>query len=183
MHWGAPLRWYATHESLAGLATASLDRVIGRNVDVWLGEQPAARRVRRLQAEVQMLWHTHPANAAREALGLLAVNSFWLSGCGVAQVEAGPAPAPLLDDTLRAAALAEDWAAWQRAWAALDAGPIASALSAAAAGTPAGTAPGTRLTLCGERTAVHFEPTRTSLWRSLRARLAPVGPQAFLETL
>jgi len=31
--WGSALRWYAAHASLQGLATASPDRVIGRNVD------------------------------------------------------------------------------------------------------------------------------------------------------
>ena len=34
--WGAPLRWYIAHESLSELPTASIDRVIGRNVDRWL---------------------------------------------------------------------------------------------------------------------------------------------------
>jgi hypothetical protein len=37
MQWGAPQRWYLADESLATMATASLDRVIGRNVDAWLG--------------------------------------------------------------------------------------------------------------------------------------------------
>jgi len=67
--YGAADRWYLLHESLAELATASLDRVIGRNVDRWLGSQPAARRLRRLQSEVQMLLYEHPVNAAREARG------------------------------------------------------------------------------------------------------------------
>ena len=36
LSWGAPLRWYASHADLATMQTASLDRVIGRNVDRWL---------------------------------------------------------------------------------------------------------------------------------------------------
>ena len=83
--WGAALRWYVAHESLQGLATASLDRVIGRNIDAWLPRQPEAKRLRRLQNEVQMLLHRHPVNEAREAAGALPVNSFWLSGCGAWQ--------------------------------------------------------------------------------------------------
>ena len=87
--WGAPERWYAAHPAFDGLATASLDRVIGRNVDLWLGSgvgaSPAKAWVRRLQSEVQLLLYPHPLNEAREARGALPINSFWLSGCGRAQ--------------------------------------------------------------------------------------------------
>jgi hypothetical protein len=149
--WGAPLRWYASHPSLAALATASLDRVVGRNVDRWLPAQREARIVRRLQNEVQMLLYTHPINAAREDAGALPVNSFWLSGCGIAQAEVQDDA--LLDDRLREAALAEDWPAWTAAWAALDASLSARPL--------------TRLTLCGERSAVTFAPADPTLWQRL----------------
>jgi hypothetical protein len=158
--WGAPLRWYASHPALAGLATASLDRVIGRSVDRWLPAQREARPLRRLQSEVQMLLHTHPLNAAREAAGALPVNSFWLSGCGVAQPEA--AHDARLDDRLRAPALAEDWTAWSAAWAALDA-----ALAAA---------PPSRLTLCGERASVTFAPVPRSVWQRIASSLSSPRP-------
>jgi hypothetical protein len=141
--WGAPLRWYTAHDSLAGLACASLDRVVGRNVDPWLGSDAAARPVRRLQAEVQMLLHAHPLNAERERRGLPVVNSFWLSGCGSFQPEATPAPP--IDARLRGPALAGDWAAWARAWQTLDEGPLAEALAGVTRGEPF------TLTLCGER--------------------------------
>lgn len=162
--WGAPSRWYARHPSLASLPSASIDRVVGRNVDLWLGDQPAARTVRRLQAEAQMLLHRHPLNEAREAEGLLPVNSFWLSGTGQTQ----PAPLPdaaQVDDRLRGPALADDWAAWAEAWAALDAGPLADALRRAEAGEPV------QLTLCGERHAQTFAPAARPWWR--RGLLAP----------
>src|SRR5690606_16353949 len=121
--WGAPLRWYVAHESLSELPTASIDRVIGRNVDRWLPGEPQARLLRRLQNEVQMLLYTHPLNEAREARGALPVNSFWLSGCG--RHQAGAEPGELqLDDSLRAPLLAGDWVAWARAWRALDEGPV-----------------------------------------------------------
>jgi hypothetical protein len=148
---GAADRWYLMHESLATLATASLDRVIGRNVDRWLGSDPAARRIRRLQSEVQMTLHAHPLNAAREARGLLPVNSFWLSGCGIAQPEAGGAEgAAAVDDRLRGPALASDAAGWALAWQTLDAGPIAELRDAAGRGERV------ELTLCGERSGVTF---------------------------
>lgn len=155
--WGAPGRWYAAHETLAELPTASLDRVIGRNVDAWLGADSAARRVRRLQAEVQMLLHDHPVNRQREALGLLPVNSFWLSGCGVAQAVAGEADRVRLETRLRAPALAEDWAAWIKAWDAVE----------------ADLADVSRITLCGERGSASFGPAERALagpgfWRRRR---------------
>ncbi len=175
MHYGGPLRWYIAHESLAGLATASLDRVIGRNVDAWLGSDPAARRLRRLQSEVQMLLHTHPLNEAREAQGLLAVNSFWLSGCGVAQVAA--AESPSIDDRLRRPALADDWPAWCQAWQTLDAGPLAALRARSQRGQVV------RLTLCGERAWVAFETAPPGLLRRLRGLWASPAVAALLETL
>lgn len=170
--YGAPLRWYLAHESLAGLRTASLDRVIGRNVDPWMTPGPGARLLRRLQNEVQMRLHEHPLNAAREAQGLLPVNSVWLSGCGVRQRVAAPAGLRV-DDCLRGPALADDWAAWARAWQALDAGPVA-ALSGADAPV---------LTLCGERSAATLHPASPTLWQRLAARWRPADPRALLESL
>ncbi len=175
LHWGAPLRWYAAHESLATLATASLDRVIGRNVDAWLGTDPAARRIRRLQSEVQMQLYTHPLNDERAVRGLLPVNSFWLSGCGVAQQPAGPEP--LVDERLRGPALAEDWAAWVKAWDTLDEGPLQQLLSAAESGTSCS------LTLCGERSALRLEPAPRGLLRRLRGLWSAPAVAPLLESL
>lgn len=166
--WAAPLRWYASHPMLEALATASIDRVIGRNVHRWLPAQREARLVRRLMSEAQMLLHTHPINAEREAAGRLAVNSFWLSGCGVAR----PALShdAVLDERLAAPALAEDWAAWTAAWAELDASLATPTL--------------TRLTLCGERAAVTLEPAVPSTWQRLaRAFQSPRPARELLATL
>jgi hypothetical protein len=176
LHWGAPARWYATHPSLRDLPTASLDRVIGRNVDLWLGAHPVARLVRRLQAESQMLLHDHPLNVARESDGLLSVNSFWLSGTGITQA-AGPDMPPGVDARLRAPALAEDWAAWAEAWAALDAGPLDALLTRAEAGDAV------TLTLCGERHAQTFATAPRPWWR--RGLLAPrrADPAPWLAAL
>jgi hypothetical protein len=168
--WGAPLRWYAAHESLQGLASASLDRVIGRNVDAWLPAGPAARLMRRLQNEAQMLLHAHPLNEAREARGAMTVNSFWLSGCGVARDEA--AVAVRLDDRLAVGALADDDAMWRDGWSGLDAEFAAPHAFA-------------RLTLCGERGSATLEPRAPSLWQRARRALAPPrgAARALLETL
>lgn len=173
--WGAPLRWYAAHETLVDLPCASLDRAIGRTIDLWMPPQAQARLIRRLQNEVQMLWHSHPVNEAREAEGRLVVNSFWLSGCGRFQnAETG---AVSIDDRLRAPLLAEDWAAWADAWRALDAGPVAQALAAAQRGESV------VLTLCGERHAQRFEMRPRPLWQRLTARWRIPQAAAVLESL
>lgn len=173
MHWSAPLRWYAAHDSLRELATASLDRVVGRHIEPWLPRQPQARLIRRLQNEVQMLLHRLPLNAEREATGALAVNSFWLSGCGAARPAA--AHDARLDERLRAPALRQDWAAWQQAWRDLDAEAIAPLQAAAARGEAV------RLTLCGERGSVELAPRARPGWRRLLAPLT--GARASARTL
>jgi hypothetical protein len=160
LRYQAPSCWLVAHESLATLPTASLDRVIGRNIDAWLAADPRARLVRRLQNEVQMLLHTHPLNAAREARGELPVNSVWLSGSGLAPAVRWP-PALQVDDRLRAPALNEDWLAWAKAWQALDAGPLVEALARTKRGEPLA------LTLCGERTALSLAPQPRGLFRRL----------------
>ena len=171
--------WLARHPVLADLPCASLDRVIGRNVDLWLPADPRARLVRRLQNEVQMFLHTHPLNEDRERRGALPVNSFWLDGCGVAlptAVAAGRAgsAAVVEDDRLREPALNEDWFAWSRAFAQLDEGPIAQALQAAGEGHPV------KLSLCGERQACTLTPRPPTAWQRLR-RAWRRPPMAALE--
>ncbi len=157
IEYGAPLRWYAAHASLRDMPCAAIDRVIGRNVDIWMPPDPRVARIRRLQSEVQMLLYTDATNAAREARGALAVNSFWLSGCGVAQT-AAPMHGLWIDESLRTAALAADWAAWAEAWRSLDAGPLADLMQQATRGERL------TLTLCGERNAQRFESLPQSLW-------------------
>lgn len=196
----APGCWLLAHPALDGLACASLDRVVGRNVDLWLGAGPGLRRVRRLQNEVQMLLHRHPVNEAREARGELPVNSFWLDGCGrlPASVDmavacvAAPGAAGVLadsgpgaraqrsvtvDDSLRGPALAEDWHAWSRAFGRLDDGLFAHCLERAQTGAAI------ELTLCGERHALTLRPGRPGWWQRLRAIARPADLQALLQAL
>ena len=144
-------RWHASGEPLRGIACASLDRVSGRPVDGWMPQSPAnpagSQLLKRLQSEAQMLFYTHPVHDARTARGLLPVNGFWVSGAGALETPTPLQPAPTVPDTLRQAALRADWAGWQQAWQALDAGEIAALLAAAQRGEPV------TLTLCGERHA------------------------------
>jgi hypothetical protein len=174
--WAAPTRWYIAHDSLAGLPSASLDRVINRNVDPWM---PEPRLLRRLQNEMQMLLHREPLNAAREARGAHELNSVWISGCGVARPRRADA-ALQLDARLREPLLAGDWAAWREAWQALDAGPIKTLLERQRAGEAIS------LTLAGERRAQRFAPAPTGsalgrLWQRFAAPRVDVS--AVLEAL
>jgi hypothetical protein len=182
VRYGGALRWYVAHDSLEGMACASLDRVVGRGVDLWLRELPAVhaddprqRRLRRLQNEVQMRLHEHAINERRESQGLPAVNSFWLSGCGRAQ-RPRDVEGLVVEETLRAAALQEDWPGWADAWRALDAGAVDEALREAHAGRDV------TLTLCGERHAQRFEPGGSPWARWMRS-LRRASPRAALEAL
>jgi hypothetical protein len=155
LQWGAATRWYASHPDLDGLSTASLERVIGRNPDLWLAEDPdghpLARKLRRLQAEAQMLLYNHPINEGRSEAGLATINSFWVSGCG-----RRPATLRLPDEMrvindLRAPLLGDDMPLWLEAWQHIDAHVLSAVIATIDAGEPA------RLTLCGERHAITFE--------------------------
>jgi len=174
--WGRPDAWFAAHESLADLPTASLDRVIGRNVDAWLGSDAAARRLRRLQAELQMLLHAHPLNAERERRGLLPVNSVWVSGCGPRQPVADAAEV-LVHEGLRAPALTGDWAAWCKAWDTLEAGALGALLARVQRGLPA------QLTLCGERGSLTLGGTPATGWQRWWQRWGRTPMADWLEAL
>ncbi len=173
--WGAPSRWYAAHASFDNLPSASLDRVLGRNVDLWLPPQAGARLIRRLQNEVQMLLYTHALNDAREARGALPLNSFWLSGCG--RLQPANTHKVQMDDRLRAPLLQQDGPAWRAAWQALDAGPLATALARLRLGQPMA------LTLCGERSAQRFDARPKSLWKRLAAFCKPTPAAQWLQAL
>lgn len=179
LEWGAPLRWYAAHESLADLPCASLDRVIGRNVERWMrveaGDRPEPKLIRRLQSELQLLLYPHAFNAEREERGELTINSFWLSGCG--RFQASDESEPQVDDSLRAALLADDWVAWADAWRELDAGSLAQLREVCAKVQPA------TLTLCGERSAQRFDAVPRSLWQRFGERWKASPPHTVLEAL
>ena len=174
LHYDQPTRWLAEGAPLAGLATASLERVLHRDLRMWLPDPQRAATLHRLQSEMQMLLYTHPLNDAREAHGLPTVNAFWLHGAGALPAAAAPVAGTQITvhSELRAPALQEDWSAWAQAWQALDAGPIAALAAQAARGDAV------QLTLSGERSAFtwHNAP------RSLRQKIAGVfRPQRFAD--
>lgn len=196
-HLSASPRWLASHPSLLGLPTASLDRVIGRNPDLWMPDHPQARLIKRLQSEMQMLLYVHPFNEAREARQALPVNSFWLSGSGRLPTErsgTATAPEPQVMNDLRTPLLATQAEDWLRAWDTLEAQlwrPVLEALD---------TGQAVSVTLCGERQSLtltsppgHAHPAPPGLAQGLLAgarqwlrRWQPVPkptPSALLNSL
>lgn len=170
-----PDRWLARGAPLEGLGTASLDRVIGRDVRRWLPDAQTARTINRLHSEVQMLLYTHAFNDRRADHGLPPVNAFWLHGAGRLQT---PVPVQPLQNhpaqhpaqaALREAALQENWAAWGLAWEQLDASLLRELLTAHQGGAAV------QLTLCGERNALTWQPQRPGAWQKIHAVFKPKG--------
>ncbi len=78
--------WFIAAGPFASLASHSIDQAHGRNIDWWMPrdthEDGVARAWRKLQNEIQMLWHIDPVNEIREQRGAPMINSLWISGIG-----------------------------------------------------------------------------------------------------
>lgn len=147
LRFGDARHWFLRADAWSNLRTCSPDTACGHNIDVWLPRGPNERDWRRLHNEVQMLWHTHAINDAREQRGERRINALWLWGGSGAVADAKglqelarcslglPAPqisqnsGKLLLDPLISAALAGDWSAWLAAIAELDARYLTTALT------------------------------------------------------
>lgn len=171
LHPYKPGQWLAQSPLLTDLPTASLDRVIGRNIDPWLvgshvaadALSPAAKLLRRLQNEMQMLLYTHPVNEGRG----LTINSFWVHGTGA--LSPTTRPEPQVANTLRESALQQDLIGWLEAWQHVDAHVIAPMLARLAAGESQ------RLVLCGEHEFHVYDSAAPSIWQRLLTRFAPTS--------
>lgn len=178
LHYDQPTRWLASGPLFANLATASLERVLLRDVRAWMPDAKQARTLHRLHSEMQMLLYTHAFNDERTARGLPVVNSFWVHGAGaLPQPVPAPSAAPHMPTPLRDTALREDWRAWAQAWATLDAGPVAELLRQAEAGAPV------TLTLCGERNARAFHSAPRSLAQRFQGFFRPLRATDLLHRL
>ncbi len=174
LHYQQPTRWLAEGAVFRSLPTASLDRVLGRNVDRWL---PASTAIKLLQNEMQMLLYSHPVNDSRSARGQRTVNSFWVSGSGAA-TETPPAGMSVIKTSaLVRPALADDWTAYAAAWAQLDTTDIASLLTQQRSNKIV------RLSLCGESNVRTFETTQHGILTKLQNVLSPQHPINELKQL
>jgi hypothetical protein len=78
--YGDSQTWFVRADDWEGLQTSTPDAACGHNIDIWMPKGANALAWRKLQNEVQMLWHTHSVNAEREMQGHKPVNSLWLWG-------------------------------------------------------------------------------------------------------
>ncbi len=78
-----PTRWYVTVDRVPEIATSSLRAAAGRNIDPLLPKGADALAWHRWFNEIQMLFHSHTVNEARDAAGQPTVNSVWFWGGGV----------------------------------------------------------------------------------------------------
>jgi hypothetical protein len=78
--YGDARTWFMRADDWAGLDTSTPDATLGMDLTDWMPVGARAAAFRRLQNEVQILWHTHPVNAEREARRLAPVNAFWTWG-------------------------------------------------------------------------------------------------------
>lgn len=78
--YGDAQRWFLRADDWSALHTATPDAASGHNIDIWMPKGAHERDWRRLQNEVQMHWHGHAVNDAREMAGGKPVNSLWLWG-------------------------------------------------------------------------------------------------------
>jgi hypothetical protein len=101
-----PQRWYLSMSQPPVLQTRSLDRVAGQDIDPCLPRGADAARWHALLNEIQMLFHTHPVNSAREQRGVPPINSIWPWGGGHLPGQLQPRVARLLADHPLASGLA-----------------------------------------------------------------------------
>jgi len=208
LHYSEPTRWLAEGELFRDLPSASLDRVLGRNVDPWLpgagsvearfGAGPpqaettpsggsvlhevksvGARKMRLLQNEMQMLLYTHAVNDTRAGKGQPTVNSFWISGSGALPEAFTTKPQT---DTTVSRSLAQ--AAFNDDWAAY--AQAWAALDAGEAARLLALQQGgetVRLSLCGERHALTFETAKTGIFSRMTHLFGQQPLSAVLEQL
>ena len=78
--------WFVPAGPFTNLESYSIEQAHGRNIDWWMprdtNEEGLAKRWRKLQNEIQMLWHISPVNEEREQRGIPSINSLWISGIG-----------------------------------------------------------------------------------------------------
>jgi hypothetical protein len=75
--YGDARTWFMRADQWAGLDTATPDTAVGMNLTDFMPTGAHALAYRKLQNEIQMLWYTHPVNAARETRRQPPINAFW----------------------------------------------------------------------------------------------------------
>ncbi len=98
LHVPRPDRWYLRLPADPGIRTHPLLDAIGRDINPLLPHGPTSGRWHALLTEIQMLFHQHPVNRAREARNQPLINSVWFWGGGTCPSGARPPAADLYAD-------------------------------------------------------------------------------------
>ena len=93
-----PQRWYLSMATAPEISTVPPERIAGQDIDTSLPSGAQGREWHALLNEVQMLFHAHPVNAAREQRGEPAINSIWPWGGGCLPGELKPSIARVFTD-------------------------------------------------------------------------------------
>lgn len=101
-----PQRWYLFPSGIPEITTVAPGRIAGEDIDGCLPAGRDASDWHALLNEIQMLFHSHPVNAAREAQGAVAVNSLWPWGGGILPERVIPRVSQLWTDQPLGAGLA-----------------------------------------------------------------------------
>ena len=125
----APQRWLLAGERLRGIVSPSMSLAYDQPINDYLpfstSHPASAQWLRRLQNEAQMLFYTHPVHDERLALGLQPVTGIWLHGAGAIAEHRDHSHISRNNELAQHAHQPFDW---QAAWAALDAGTMATLL-------------------------------------------------------
>lgn len=92
--YGDAQTWFLRADDWRELDTATPGAALGMDLTDWMPAGARAAAFRRLQNEIQILWHTHPVNAAREARRQPPVNAFWPWGAGAGAASVTPFATP-----------------------------------------------------------------------------------------
>ena len=149
-----PARWRLWLPADASPPSISPEAVSGRPLADWWPGGDAMRAWRRLANEIQMTWHEHPVNEAREERGLPPINGLWLYGGGKGWRPRKPETGLRVIDSLIEPFAYGSWGDWVAALPALCA--TVQSLPAQA-----------HITLLGDERAVDLDPTRGLGWRRL----------------
>jgi hypothetical protein len=169
LHFLEPSLWLCSGEPLRDVRTASLDRVIGKDLNDWQPGQGESAKLRRLQNEMQMMLYTHTVNDTRNQTRMNAINSIWLHGTGELTMASAQVSTNINKPrSLADAALKEDWPAWAKAWEQLDATVCADLLKRVQAGEPV------TMTLCGERSALCYELRQKTVFERIKGSFRDV---------
>lgn len=159
--WIEPLSdglWRVHASFPAGTVSISPQAVSGQDLGDWWPTEAGLRSWRKRVNEIQMAWHEHPVNQARDLQGKPPINSLWLYGGARAFEPKSPTNWTWVHD-LTASARRGDWSAWLDAWAKIE--PSLIALD-----------PADEIVLTNDRRLVRLSNAPQQWWRNLFSKQA-----------